>query len=260
MLDEKYEGNQSQLAAALGVTRALISIVLREVQPPTKNLMARIGSIPGINPRWAADGEGDQFKPDTTGTLPVSSVVLPGPPTTCPHLLTGARHLLPDSLYQVTRYWLELPVSSPLIGIAEWKLAAGDLLLTETSLEWTHRLDLILGKLCGVRLRRNPLNPVEIGRLETVGDNIVLRLGVIVLGTLQVPASPPAPVQKPPSGFGERVRRSVLSREKEDERAIERQRQREEEQAARDTAGCPFAIDDIVAVCLYMARPIPVAV
>src|SRR5438094_326832 len=78
VLEQKFHGKQNPLANALGVSHTLVSLVLRSVQPPTRNLMARLGTIEGVNPRWADTGEGEPFLPDVRGTLPVSNVLLPG--------------------------------------------------------------------------------------------------------------------------------------------------------------------------------------
>src|SRR5215207_8240258 len=75
VLERLYDGNQSRLAHALGVTQALVNIVVRKVQPPTRNLIARLGTIERVNRLWAETGEGEPFLPDVRGTLPVSDVL-----------------------------------------------------------------------------------------------------------------------------------------------------------------------------------------
>ncbi len=165
VVEKKFEGSQTELANALGVARSLISIVLRSVQPPTRNLMARLGTIPGINPRWAATGEGDAFGPDAHGTLPVSVGILPGWPERYPELLTGERCPVADAYSQQSRYWNRVDATCPALN-AGLALLAGDMLLMDAnSALWLDRLEQCVGRLFGVRVRRDAQMSYVLGLL-----------------------------------------------------------------------------------------------
>jgi hypothetical protein len=133
VLHRLFDGNQSRLARALGVTQALVNIVVREVQPPTRNLMARLGAIPRVNPRWADTGEGEPILPDYRGTLPVSDVLLPGPPADQAALRIGERFAVAPVYDRNSCYFWRLPARHPAAAVDAWRLLPGDLLLLETS-------------------------------------------------------------------------------------------------------------------------------
>lgn len=132
-LEHLYEGNQTRLAHALGVTQALVNIVVREVQPPTRNLMARLGGVERVNRVWAETGEGEPFLPDVRGTLPVSDVLLPGPPADSAALMTGERVAVVPTYDRPTCYLWRLPNGHPAVAVEDWRLAPSDLLLLETA-------------------------------------------------------------------------------------------------------------------------------
>jgi hypothetical protein len=133
VLERKYHGRQSLLANALGVSHTLVSFVLRSVQPPTRNLMARLGAIEGVNPRWADTGEGEPFVAQVGGTLPVSDVLLPGPPAEHAALMTGERFAVPSVFDRPSCYYWRLPSGHPALAVGGWRLSPNDLLLLETS-------------------------------------------------------------------------------------------------------------------------------
>ncbi len=259
VLSNVFAGGQRRMAEALGVSQSQLSRISNGQLGPSPEILAAIARLQDLNTNWVMHGQGEPRVPSTRGTLPVSAVVLPGPPATCPHLCGGTRHVVADAFAGDSRYWLLLSGLSPLIAVAEWKLAAGDHLLMEASTEWTRRLDLILGKLCGVRLRPNSPTPYELGKLEQIDSNIVLRLGTVVLGTLMVtpPATPPESYGPLPVGV--RAKREVRNLEKERARTLERQEKQRKEREVREAVGCPFTFDDIMCVCLYLVRLTPAA-
>src|SRR5439155_258347 len=121
---------------------------------------------PGVNADWVLRGEGQPLSLPPQGTLPVASGVLPGSPIEYPQFLTGQRHPIAEALDRETRYWLELQFNSPLVRDVELRLLTGDLALMETDPAWTKRLDLIEGRLCGVRVQRGLGDPTySLGKL-----------------------------------------------------------------------------------------------
>lgn len=261
LLDHWWNGNQSRMADDLGVSQSLISKIVRTTQGPGREFLALLSRQRGLNPAWVLHGEGEPLLLPTKGTLPVSPFVLPGPPLTCPHLLSGSRHMVAEALDRDTRYWLQVQDSWPLVQVPAWKVTPGDLLLMETTHDWTRRLDLVLGRFCGVRVRPESPTPYEVGRLEREGDCIVLKTGAMVARLVASPSAAESSSPPPAPPFGERSKRRVLNLDRERERAGERrQRKQEEERRQQEQrepvqSGDTFTIDDIVAVCLYLARP-----
>ena len=135
VLERKFDSNQTRLANAMGVSHTLVNLVVRAGQPPTRHLMARVGTIEGVNPRWADTGDGEAFIADTRGTLPVSGVLLPGPPAEHPHLMTGERFAVAPAFDRASCYYCRLPQGHPATTVDPWRLLPGDLLLLETSRE-----------------------------------------------------------------------------------------------------------------------------
>jgi hypothetical protein len=133
VLEQFFDGNQSRLARALGVTQALVNMVVRGVQPPTRNLIARLGAIERVSPHWAATGEGEPFLPDTRGSLAVSDVLLPGPPADYAALMTGERFAVTPAFERPSCYYWRLPAGHPATAVDAWRLLPGDLILLETS-------------------------------------------------------------------------------------------------------------------------------
>jgi hypothetical protein len=165
-----------------------------------------------------------------------------------------------------------------------------DLLLMETTADWIQRLDLVLGRFCGVHLRTGSPMPFEIGLMQRDEWGIGLRTERVI-GRLIEPVEPvPSPVTTPPepvlpepkssSSETERigkVRRQVLNLDKEREAAPARRAQREQreaerrrleqereqreaerrrlEQQAQERGEVCFAIEAIVCVCFYLVRP-----
>lgn len=167
ILEQRYAGHQTRLANALGVTPALVSAIVRSVQPPTRNLMARLGAVEGINPHWAATGEGEPFGADTRGTLPVSDVLLPGPPASHPQFLTGTRFSVPPAYDRPSCYYWRLPNGHPVTAVAGWRLSPGDLLLLESAEAVISHPELLVGKKLVVSGR-------SLGRAEPVYGEVSL--------------------------------------------------------------------------------------
>lgn len=145
VLDRLFDGNQTRLAKALGVTQALVSMVVRGVQPPTRDLMARLAGIDRVNPEWVVTGDGDPILPDIRGTLPVSDDLLPEPPSG-----RDARERFPIARgYDLpSRYFWRVPADHPAVAVPDWRLRSGDLILLDTAREMTSDLERFVGRMC----------------------------------------------------------------------------------------------------------------
>ena len=141
---QSERGQPARSGGESGGFAALISMVVNGHQGPGKQLLGALARLPDVNAEWVLRGIGQPLLPATRGTLPISPCVLPGPPLAYPHMLTGSRHAVPTALEQDARYWLQIQPQSPLIQVDKWKFRSGDLLLMETSSDWTSRLELAL--------------------------------------------------------------------------------------------------------------------
>jgi hypothetical protein len=165
VLERLFDGNQSRLARALGVTQALVNIVVRKVQPPTRNLMTRLGGVERVNRLWAETGEGEPLLPDVRCTLPVSDVLLPGPLADNTALMTGERVAVASAYDRPTCYFWRLSSDHPAVAVARWRLTPGDLLLLETEGAVVSDTEEITGKKVVIDGKR-------LGRIEPVYGEI----------------------------------------------------------------------------------------
>lgn len=251
VLDRLFDGNQTRLARALGVTQALVNIVVREVQPPTRNLIARLGAVERVNPHWAATGEGEPFLPDTRGTLPVSSVPLPGSPGEYPALLTGERFAVPSAFERTTCYLWRLAVGHPATAVDAWRLLPGDLLLLETSRAVTANPAAFTGRMCvleGVCAGRaetvyGAVTPDERSRLVFGDDRPRLRFDDLPLEFFERSDSPVP-------------RTRTIPKRRRDTRNLNRDAKQAAERAADPWYALqPFNVTHVLAVQLLLIRP-----
>ncbi len=273
LLDYHWGGNQRQMARDLGVSQGLISKIVRGHQGAGKRFLATLARQPGVNADWVLRGEGQPLTLPPKGTLPVAAGVLPGPPEQHPQLLTGQRHPVAEALDRASRYWLELPPGSPLLRDESLHLLAGDLLLMEADPAWTGRMDLIEGRLGGIHLPRGqqeasyPLGKFSRGPLGLIFDALDMALRLV---TFPVPpfvppqeTPPPSAPEAPESEERHRTRKGpTLRMLKDEERRAEARRQGLQSQTRtrvepEEQPAAAFTLQDIVAVCVYLARPSP---
>jgi hypothetical protein len=247
VLERLYDTNQTRLANALHVSHTLVNLVVRAVQPPTRNLMARLGTIEGVNPHWAATGEGEPFVPDTRGTLPISEVLLPGPPASHSHLMTGERFTVAPAFDRPSCYFWRLPNGHPAAAVNAWRLRSGDLLLLEfrevtSAATITEKMCVLRGGILG---RADPMygmvNLDPKGRLVFEDDRPRLRFDHLPSSE---PVDSPMPQVKVPSARTRRVRN------------LERDAKNAGERTADPYRSLPiFDVTHILSVQLVMVRP-----
>ncbi len=255
VLARRYDANQTRLAHALGVSHTLVNLVVRGGQPPTRNLMARLGVIEGVNPRWADTGEGEPFTSGIRGTLPVSGVLLPGPPTDHAMLLSGERFTAPSAFDRESCYFWRVPPDHPATGVADWRLRSGDLALLETAAAVTSNASVIDGKMCVLDGRclgaggptYGAMTRDEKQRLIFVTDRPLLRCDS-TLAHPNVQGASPAGSSVPQVRPHGRKRRTIRNLDREEAKAAER--------AADPWYALPtFGQADVIAVQLLMVRP-----
>ncbi len=129
------EIQQREAARQIGVTQSLLSRTLSGEREPSKTLLRKLGSFPGVNARWLLDGIGEPLTAGGT-TLPIIEQLPKKPETKWEELQQEAeRHWISEPRFSETRYWCRVNEKT-LRSWGEWrsrcKFAAGDHLLLET--------------------------------------------------------------------------------------------------------------------------------
>jgi len=145
-----WAGSQSQMAADLGVSQALISRVTRGLQQPGPRLLKALSKQPTLNSVWALTGTGEPYANPSAriATLPISNRPLPGLPSRHRGLLTGEQLAVSTAESSDSRYFLRADARyvQPLV------IERGDLLLFETDARiWRRDPHFLSGKPCLVR-------------------------------------------------------------------------------------------------------------
>jgi hypothetical protein len=148
LVDLVCHSNQREASRLTGISQAHISRVISGVRPATDDFIDAFSRLPGINVRWLWEGIGEPLVPPNAGTLPVATVILPGPPADYPSLCSGERYPVPAAWDFPTRYWLRLTDEAKLVRTLSPQFVAGDMLLVETDRDQLDRPDIITGKLC----------------------------------------------------------------------------------------------------------------
>ena len=262
LLDYRWDGNQRGMAEDLGVSQGLISKIVNGFQGAGPRFLAVLGRQPGVNAQWLQGEGGQPLNLPEKGSLPIALGLLPGSPLDYPHLLTGERHPIAEPMNRISRYLLKLQPDSGLVENPASKLLPGDLLLVETAREWIGRLDLNLGRVCGIRIVRMRQEPsYELGWLRREDGTVFMRnrerTARLVEPALNPPLQPSSTIHSEGATPTPRRRRTIRNLE----RAAERAKRREEtsESATQTTEQEDvFTLDEIVGTCVYVIRPDPV--
>lgn len=129
------EIQQREAARQIGITQSLLSRTLSGEREPSKTLLEKLGSFPGVNLRWLLDGVGDPLTEGGT-TLPVIERLPTKPKTKWEELEKEAeRFWVSEARFSETRYWWRMNKKT----LRSWgdcslkcKATAGDYLLLET--------------------------------------------------------------------------------------------------------------------------------
>ena len=154
-----FDGKQRRASRALGMSQANLSRVINGIYPPTDRLIELLAQQPTVNSRWLYDGLGEPLIPVTSGTLPVTTNILPGPPIAHTNLLSGDRHPIANVLENESRYWLKLLPDNPIFHTKLFYVNPGDLLLVETARDQLDRNDIVSGHLCALSLEKRGADP-----------------------------------------------------------------------------------------------------
>jgi hypothetical protein len=259
LLELRWNGNMRQMARALGLSHALISLVVSGKQNPGRRLIAALTEYPGIDRTWVLTGNGHPVPFPEQGSLPLSTGVLPGSPNEFPHLLTGERHPAADCLCRASRYWLPILTGSHLIGAKEFRLAVGDLMMVETAPQWYARPDQVIDRFCGVRIEHKNSSQLVFGPIRR-RDNDHLYLDVpsaVLLNPMVMPADAPVHRATVQPNASLRRQRTIRMLDKKKPKAPAGRQAILDGQHAEHSR--ELTIAQVVGLCIYVARPSPLA-
>ncbi len=194
-----FGGNLRRMAEAVGLSHSVLSKVIGGRQGAGRRTVEAIAAHPRVNPGWLLHGHGEPLLAARQDALaegwpvPVSRVILPGPPASHPELLTGASFPLAGTFYRESRYWLQVADDDPIVAEPAEKIAAGDLLLLDADAGyWEADLRVAANRLVALRLggRGVPRYALARCRLDPTSGTPGFRN----YGAEDVPAAAPRPV------------------------------------------------------------------
>ncbi len=177
LLELLFDGKQRRASRALGMSQANLSRVINGIYPPTDRLIELLAQQPSVNSRWLYDGLGEPLIPVTSGTLPVTTNILPGPPIAHTNLLSGDRHPIANVLENESRYWLKLLPDNLILHANMYHVNPGDLLLIETARDQLDRNDIVSGHLCALSLEKRGADPNDETDSDSDGEQMSFLLG-----------------------------------------------------------------------------------
>jgi hypothetical protein len=250
-----FDGKQRRASRALGMSQANLSRVINGIYPPTDRLIELLAQQPTVNSRWLYDGLGEPLIPVTSGTLPVTTNILPGPPIAHTNLLSGDRHPIANVLENESRYWLKLLPDNPIFHTNMFHVNPGDLLLIETARDQLDRNDIVLGHLCALSLEKRGADPNDETDSDSDGEQMSFLLGhVLVRGNaLWVdPASHGASQTVSQRRPRRNIVRKILDAEREEASRVSAKKRKEQEMERVFPLKPPNAV---VGVVLTLERP-----
>lgn len=210
LADQLWKGNQSQMGRDLGIDQSSLSKTLAGKQQPSAALVERLANWKGVNPGWLLCGKGEPLLegPDAPGVglyRPLLAEIPPGPLSDFPSLLTGDSYPIAGAHYTESSFWLRVPVNAP-VTYGTLGVKSRDLMLMETSPQWTRSADRFRGKLVGVVRSSGPRTRPEVflarvntdegtppegkeGVIDLFGITLYLSKGHSTTGWLVLPGS-----------------------------------------------------------------------
>jgi transcriptional regulator with XRE-family HTH domain len=182
LVEKRFEGSQSELARALGLTPGAISRACRAQNAPSFSLLSRLAKLPGVSVQNLLSGVGDEPKHEPSVSLPL----VRRPLTANANLDDQERFrvLPPDwrALATETRYVIELQGARKTMDLVQ-----GDLMLVETAKgAWLGREELWIGK--PVVIASPHGQTAELATLTTNrSSNVQTRFAAKSLGGAEVP-------------------------------------------------------------------------
>jgi hypothetical protein len=283
VLREIYLGDQSQMAAETGMSQPQISLVVRGERSPGAKMLSALAKDPRLNRRWVLEGIGEPLaasgtvdQPVDRRNLPVASCLLPVSPQVNAGMLSGATFSVAESFCKKSRYFYKVQNTDPAVR-AGLDIKANDLLLFETDPSyWRPNLNVLLDKLCAIRLRFHFGTVCMLARAKPVSGQHELNFEVLG-GSFERDADQPKLYNKFTIKYDIRNGRCIEVEQTQDESqpsesvphvvADEREAQlpsairptspsADETQHARSSpvGSAPPSVDDVAGLCLLLVR------
>lgn len=135
LVTTRFGGNRSGMAKAIGFSHTVIANIVNG-KAPGRRLLEAIATRLGVDLVWLQGGEGQPFRRESGAGagrgIPVTDVLLPGPPLDNQALITGDWVDVPEVVASPTVYWLALKSSQPIARQPSSGFRVGDHLLMET--------------------------------------------------------------------------------------------------------------------------------
>ena len=133
LVDSRYYGNKSAMASTIGFSHTIVSRVIRGANPGPRLLDAIVKQL-HVDSTWLRTGLGQPFVDlanNSTNSMPVTTLLLPGPPQ---HHQDKLTHWItvPEIISSSSRYWLTLLSAQPIVRQSSSGFRSGDKLLMET--------------------------------------------------------------------------------------------------------------------------------
>ena len=171
-LENLYRGNQTDMAESIGCSQSVVSKIVLGHQEPGRKVLAALADQTNVNSTWLYSGEGEplfsQIPEERSGgwLVPLSRQPLPGSPSDHRELLGGDLFPVIGSLFEPTRYWLEVRPEDPITKIPSQKVGLRDLLLIETSQTLRSYPSMVHGRLCVVQVEKGRSERFRLGEVH----------------------------------------------------------------------------------------------
>ncbi len=145
LLENRWAGNQNEMARDIGCSQSSLSRVVGGKLRPGKRLLKLLMDF-GVSQEWLYRGKGEPLverrraSADVDFRLPVVASPLPGPPSEHRDRLDGHEFPVAAALFGTTRCWYEVGEGVGILRNNDARLAPGDLLLLEYDLGRFHDL------------------------------------------------------------------------------------------------------------------------
>jgi hypothetical protein len=154
LVHQRFRGNRSAFAEAVGVSHTLINKVVNGQQPGRKLLTAITAKL-RVDPAWLLTGQGQPFRDAAAASgragIPIFRVPPPGPPLEHLELVTGGWFDMSAQVSPASQYWLQLTSEQPILRENRRGFLVSDQLLMETDRARFPRESLMHDELCVVR-------------------------------------------------------------------------------------------------------------
>jgi hypothetical protein len=150
----RFKNSRSALAKAIGFSHTIVAEVAKDRVPGPRLIDAIVTRL-HVDRAWLEHGEGSPFaRHDEALTgrgIPMTNVLLPGPPSAHREMITGGWVTVPEIVASPSVYWLALQSTQPVVKKSSSEFRTGDHLLMETDPAKFPKEDRLWGEVCVVR-------------------------------------------------------------------------------------------------------------